>query len=305
MRIVFIGSKDMGCACLNELIKQGEEIVGVIARDDDPNPSMWYGSLSKIAEKNNLKLFKPKDVNDPSFCEEIKALNPDVVLCVFYPKILKKNFIDIPKHECINLHFAPLPKYRGCMPGVWAIMRGEEEFGVTMHYIDEGVDSGDIIVQKKIKIDSTDTGKTLYKKCEEAGLSLFKEGFPLIKENKVKRIPQDESKAIYHKRGLPNDRYIDWEKTAKEIYNFVRALNFPPFPGTRTILGQKEVLIKLVKIKDEDVNTNPGEILEILGDNKFIVSTKDKKIIIETESKIEVKKGERFEERHENTISKS
>ena len=304
MKIVFIGSKDMGCVCLSELIKQGEQIVGVIARDDDPNSSMWYGSVSKIAEKNKLTLFKPKDINDPSFCEKIKTLNPDIVLCVFYPKILKKNFIDIPKYGCINLHFAPLPKYRGCMPGAWAIIEGQDEFGVTMHYIDEGVDSGDIVAQKKFTINRNDTGKTLYKKCEKVGLELFNEAFPIIKNNKVKKIPQDKTKVIYHRRGVPNDRYIDWEKSAKDIFNFVRALTFPPFPGVRTILNGKEILVKSSDILDEKHEGFTGEILDILQGNKVVVAASDKKIVLELFNEINAKQGESFE-KYKNTTCKS
>lgn len=294
MRIVFVGSKDLGCFCLKELINRRENIVGVIARHDDPAPGVWYGSVSKIAEEKDLRVFKPKDINDHGFAKEIKNLRPDMLFVVFYPQILKKHFIDIPPRGCINLHFAPLPKYRGCMPGAWAIIEGQKEFGVTMHYIDEGVDSGDIIAQEMFKIEEDDTGYSLYKRCESIGEKLFKRTFPLIKAQKAGRMSQDKSKVIYHKRGLPNQRYIDWGNSSRNIYNFIRALTFPVFPGPRTTLNGKEIIVKKCRILPEESRVSPGEVFRVLDNNQYVVATKDANIFIEDDGKINLKKGDKL-----------
>jgi methionyl-tRNA formyltransferase len=178
------------------------------------------------------------------------------------------------------------------MPGAWAIIEGQKEFGVTMHHIDVGVDSGDIIAQEMFEIRDDDTGHSLYKRCEEAGLRLFKRTFPLIKDGKAGRTPQDKSKVIYHKRGLPNDRYINWNLPGCEIYNFIRALQFPPFPGPRTLSGHGEVIVKSSRLTSAASGTMPGEVLKISSPDKAIVATKDADILVETEKAAILKKGE-------------
>lgn len=305
MRIVFIGSKDLGCRCLEELISRKEDLVGVIARKDDPYPGMWYGSVSQIAERHGLQLLRPKDINDPDFAKKVMSLKPDIIFVVFYPQILKKHFIEIPPRGCVNLHFAPLPKYRGCMPGGWAIINGEDEFGVTMHYIDEGVDSGDIIAQEFLKISDDETGYTLYKKCEEAGLELFKRTFPLIKEGRAPRTRQDKSKVIYHKRGIPNDRYVDWDKPARSVYNYIRALTFPAFPPPRTTVNGSEIGMVSSKVLGERFDAEPGEVVKILAGNKAVIATADFGIMIEIDGKVALKKGDKLGERTIDTVSRS
>lgn len=276
LSILFIGSKDIGYYCLNELIKSKINIVGVICRHDDPQPDQWYKSVTELAKENNLKFFKPEDINNPEFVEEISGLKPDYIICVQYPKIFKAPLLSVPKLGCINLHFAPLPKYRGCFPIPWAIINGEKEFGITLHYMDVGVDTGDIISQELFEIKETDNGKDLYKRCTEKGVELFNRILPMIKSGDLPRIKQDNSKSLKYDRELPHKGIIDWNLSSKEVHNFIRALFFPPFDCARTLKNGEKIHIPLstiIKSEEFDDKKN-GEIVEINEDG-FLVKTAD------------------------------
>ncbi len=280
-KILFVGSKDIGYYCLNELVKKKEKIVGVVCRHDDPYKGQWYKSVSELALKNKLNVFKPADINDAAFIKEIENLQPDILICAQYPKIFKRNLIQVPSLGCINLHFAPLPKYRGCFPIAWAIINGENEFGVTMHFIDPGVDSGDIIAQEFFSIKDSDSGRDLYDRCTKKGLGLFKKTFPLVKSGKMPRSKQDNALAIKHSREAPFNKIINWNWEAKKVYNFIRSLYFPPFECTFTFYKGSKIHIPKSKIVDnEDYRDKEcGEIVEIMKDG-FLVKAFDKCLFI-------------------------
>jgi len=278
MRIVFIGSKNIGYLCLKQLIEWKKNIVAVIAREDDPHENQWYKSVSELAEENKLNLIKTSNMNDPKLIEQLKKLNTDIFFTAQFPQLYKKEFIKIPKKACINLHFAPLPKYRGCFPTAWAIIDGSDEFGVTIHHIEEGADCGNIIAQKKFPIKEEDNGKTLYEKATRYGLELFKEVFNSFEKNIPKGNKQDEAKVIHHKREFPFGGLIDWNKSSKEIYNFIRALYFPPFPCVFSFLNGEKISIAESQIE----SNGTGEIGEILriDDKVVLVKTGDGSLLI-------------------------
>tara|TARA_Y100000310_G_C20702405_1_gene831071 strand:+ start:7758 stop:8696 length:939 start_codon:yes stop_codon:yes gene_type:complete len=279
--ILFIGSKDIGYHCLNELIKGKENIVGAICRHDDPHEKQWYKSVSGLAIKNNLKVYKPKDINEKVFVEEIKKLNPDFIICVQYPKIFKKDLLDVPKFGSINLHFAPLPKYRGCYPIAWAIINDEKEFGITMHFMDSGVDNGDIIAQEMFEIKDNDSGCDLYNRCTQKGLELFRKTLPVIKSENIPRHKQDNSQAIKYDRKVPYNRTIDLDWKARKVYNFIRALYFFPFEPAFTFYNKEKIHILQSKILEDNIygDRRPGEIVEITKEG-FIVKAIDACLLI-------------------------
>ncbi len=233
MKVLFVGSKNMGIKglrILSDLSEQGiAEIVGVIAREDD-DEKHWYDSVSRLARKIGLKLLMPDTLKNDDFLNEVKAIKPDIGICCFYPKLFKENFFSIPKHGFLNLHFAPLPRYRGALPIPYAIMNDEKIHGITLHKIDVGMDSGDIVFQELLPIYEKDTGYDLYLRCEKFGEKLLREKLPdIFKTGKLIAYKQNDGEVISHYRKDLKEKKAILEKGLGYFYNFVRAFDFPHF----------------------------------------------------------------------------
>lgn len=254
MRIIFIGGKDVGCACLEWLMEEDFEIAAVIVNPNDTEAGRYFRSATELSRPRGIPTFCPEDINSPESVEQIRSLNPDTIVVVYYDQILKRDLIAVPASGCINLHLALAEEYRGCYPTTWAIINGEERTGVTLHYIDEGIDSGDIIAQKIVPIEKSDTGFDLYRKCTEAGIELFKETFPLIAQGKASRTPQKTtSKTRYYPRKSFPSHEVDLNKSGKELCDYIRALTFPPFPAPCFRIGNRKMVI--VEERQEEPET--------------------------------------------------
>ncbi len=211
MRVLFAGGKNIGCGCLDYLLgSSGVEVVGVVVnRNSDAKSDRWYRSASEIAFEHGVPVYSPKSINSKKFVEFLKTLSLDLIVVVYYDGILKKEVISIPENGCINIHMALAENYRGCYPTTWAIMNGECRTGVTLHYINEGIDSGDIIADIVVSIDDDDTGKSLYYKCTDAGIRLFKETFPSILNGTNRRRPQLKNiNTLYYFIKIGNKRFL-------------------------------------------------------------------------------------------------
>ncbi len=243
---IFIGGKQIGVNCLKELLKEGirpKLMIGNI--NDDGKDKSWHQSLIKVAQKNRLPVLVKKRVDNPTVSKKIKAINPEIIFCIGGTQIIPKEILKIPKLGCLNIHPALLPKYRGRYSTVHAVFNGEKYTGATLHWMDEGMDSGPIIMQKQIKINEDDTGQTLYEKVLTfTGTELFKKFLTLwLSGKKIPSRPQDEKKAIYFPKGLPNNGQIDWTWDGKKIRNFIRAMTFEPFPPADFNIGDKKMVI--------------------------------------------------------------
>lgn len=246
MKVVFMGGKLLGPLCLNELLKHREfDLKLVVANRDDVGQDSWYPSMTYLSNGVGLPLARPTTVNDPKFEKLLLKIKPDYIFCVFYEQILKSGVLHAPKHGAINIHYAPLPRYRGRFSTMYGILNGDETTAVTIHWIDKGIDTGEIISQREVPILKTDTAKDLYMRCTVTGLDLFRDLLTKIgKGRKIKSYKQDESKATYTPHRLPNDGNIDWTWDNNRIYNFVRAMTFPPYPGPTFKIGDKEMIIQ-------------------------------------------------------------
>lgn len=237
-----LGGKDLSCNILDYLGKSGKEVVAVIGNNEEKEEK-WYVSLNEKAKELKIPLLTPSNVNSPEFIQELKKLKPDIGFCNYYSQILKKEFLDSFPKGCINLHFAPLPKYRGVMPITWAIINGEKTHGVTMHYIDVGIDDGDIIAKKEFTIEEDDTGLDVYRKCERYGMELFKETFPLIEKGEQKRELQDGKEATYYSKKDLTSFEVDPSWNEKKKYDFIRALTFPPLKPAFMVVNGKKIMV--------------------------------------------------------------
>jgi methionyl-tRNA formyltransferase len=245
MRIVFAGGKDVGCGCLEYLLEYPDvDVVAVIVNSDgDMAAKRWYRSAAELALRHDVPVFAPHSINEPKMITRLQGMAPDLIVVVYYDCILKGDVIGIPKRGCINLHLALAEEYRGCYPTTWALINGEIRTGVTLHYIDEGIDTGDIIAQKAVEILPDDTGKSLYYKCTRAGIELFREAVPSVLEGTIPRVRQiTTERSRYYKREFPS-QCIEFTKSGEEVYNHIRAVYFPPFPLPYFYIGRKKMVI--------------------------------------------------------------
>ena len=166
-----------------------------------------------------------------------------MIVLVYYDQILRHDVLRIPPHGCVNLHLALAEEYRGCYPSTWALMNGETETGVTLHYADEGIDTGDIIAQRTVRIEPQDTGRTLYYKLTQAGIQLFSHMLPRLMSGKTKGRPQVTMECTQtHDRAFPS-QHITFERDGREVLNHIRAVYFPPFPLPYFYLEGKKMVI--------------------------------------------------------------
>ncbi len=263
LKILFVGSKNMGAEnlkVLHELAKKNLlKIEAVIARWDDDEDN-WYKSVSKLSKELGYKTYMPENINSREFVAELANIEYDLGICCFYPKLFKKRLINLPKLGFINLHFAPLPMYRGALPIPHAIINGEKMHGVTIHKINQGMDNGEILGQKFFPIFACDTGAELYKRCEYFGTHLFCE---LIKEIvNIGTLPisflQDTDKIIsFTKKDNPSME-LDIEQRPQKIYNFVRAFDFYPFTPPHLFINNSQYFCY---IKPENHGINRADCL--------------------------------------------
>ncbi|TSD02871.1 MAG: methionyl-tRNA formyltransferase [Parcubacteria group bacterium Greene0714_36] len=242
---VFIGGKQIGVNCLRILLARGITPKLVIANPDDTGRDTWHESLVKTAREAGLPVIVGKKVRDPDCVKKIKNLQPEIIFCIGAMQIIPKEVLSIPRLGCLNIHPALLPKYRGRFSTAHALFNGERWSGATLHWMDEGIDSGPIILQKKVRIEENDTAKTLYDKVlTGAGSKLFVQFLGLWLAGKtIPSSPQNEKEASYYPKGLPNNAEIDWSWDGRKINRFIRSMTFEPFRPPTFTIGDKKMII--------------------------------------------------------------
>ncbi len=285
-RVVFMGTPEYSVPVLKGLI-DNYNVVGVVTQPDKEagrGHEVLYSPIKMLALENNIKVVQPVKVREDYSC--VLEMNPDIIITCAYGQIIPKEILDYPKFGCINVHASLLPKYRGGAPIHRAILNGEKETGITIMYMAEGMDDGDIISQEKVIIRDDETVGELHDELSILGPKLLLETLPSIFEGTNKRIKQDDSKVTLAKIIKKEDEIIDFNDLSVNIYNKVRGLN--PFPGAYAVLDNKRVKIYKSRIGNDKTNKEPGTIIDVLKDG-IVVKTTDGAIIIE-ELKVEGKK---------------
>lgn len=239
MKAVVLAYHNIGCICIEALLKGGVEIVAVFTHKDDPTENVWFRSVAELAASKNIPVFAPDDINHPIWTQRIEKFVPEIIFSCYYRTMVKPVILDIPPMGCLNLHGSLLPKYRGRCPINWVLIHGEKETGVTLHYMTPNPDDGDIVCQKKFAITEDDTAKSLFEKSAEASAALFDEILPKIKSGNAPRHPQDHSKATYFGGRRHADGEIAWQKPAHDIRNLIRAVT-RPYPGAFSYIGENK-----------------------------------------------------------------
>ena len=273
MRIVFMGTPDIAAVCLSKLIDAGREVVGVITGEDKARGRgnvMTPTPVKSLADKNSIPVYTPKTLRDEAFMEILRELSPDIIVVVAYGKILPAEVLFYPKHGSINVHVSLLPKYRGAAPMQRAIMDGEKETGVTIMYMDEGLDTGDIILQESFPIDKNDNFETIHDKSAEIGGNLMLKALAEIENGTATRTKQNEALASYAKKIEKSEAKIDLTKSAEVLDPIIRGLT--PIPGAYLMQNGK-----MLKISSAEAVTGKGSLGEVIatddkGEGSFTVA---------------------------------
>ena len=286
MRVVFMGTPDFSVPAL-ERIATEHEVVAVVTQKDKPKGrgmSVSYTPVKESALKLNIPIYQPDKVKEESFVEELRELNPDVIVVIAFGQILSNDILTLPKYGCINVHASLLPKYRGAAPIQWAVIDGEEKSGVCTMKMDEGLDTGDIIDVDEITLDPKETGGSLFDKLSKLGGELILKTLQNLEFGKATFIKQDDSKSTYAKKMTKELGHIDFTKDAESIERLIRGLN--PWPSAFTYLDGK-----VMKIWDADVVDAGGVPGTVISEEKdsFVIATGSKALKV-NELQLEGKK---------------
>ena len=247
MRILFMGTAELACPCLEAAAHlAGHEVAGVITQPDRPKGRDLKAAPPPVkvtAEKLGLPVHQPLKMREPAAINLVRACNPDLIVAVAYGQILPKAVLEIPPHGCVNVHASLLPRWRGAAPIQYAIFHGDRETGVTTIFMDEHMDTGDIILQRAEPVRADDTSATLHDRLAKLGATLLVETVQLLSSGRTPRVKQDEANATYAKKLTKEDGRIEWTKPAVEIERQIRA--FDPWPGAYTFLG--DTMLKIWK----------------------------------------------------------
>lgn len=293
MNVAIFGKHNIAIKCTEHILKKKVNILFVVSSFKDIAKDNWQLSFKKFSKEKGLTVYSPEKVNSKEFIEILNEANIDFIFSFQYDQILGNEIITKAKKGAINLHFSLLPKNRGCFPPIFAILKGEKFSGVTLHYMDDGIDTGDIISQEKIEIKENFTGLDLYDKCINTGYELFKKTFPIIIKGKNLRIKQNDLFATYNSRTALNfkDNLINWKNYNDVVYNWIRAFIFPPFQYPGFYYKGREIFVRKIKKVNFDYG-EPGRVVAI-KEKMPVVSTLNGTLLLEEISdSINIKEGD-------------
>ena len=273
MRIVLMGSPDFGIPAFRKILDCGYDVPAVVTVPDKQKGrglKLHFSDIKKFAVENSLPVLQPEKLKDENFISELKSLRPDLFIIIAF-RILPKEVFSIPKLGSFNLHASLLPNYRGAAPINHAIMNGEKSSGITTFFLDENVDTGNIILQKEIQIDINDTFGEVYHRMSEAGADAVIESIRLIENKSLELKKQDSTLASKAPKIFKKDCLIDWKKDSAALHNFIRALS--PVPSAYTTSNGKVYKILKSKLTEEKSGYNPGTLFT--HNKRLFVSTID------------------------------
>jgi methionyl-tRNA formyltransferase len=260
MKVLFMGTPEFAKISLEYLVKNKYNIAGVVTQPDKPagrKMILTPSPVKEYASGENIPVYQPQSLKGEDFLDLLKSINPDIIVVVAYGKLIPKNVLDFPKHGCVNVHGSLLPKYRGASPINAAIMNGEKITGITTQYMDEGIDTGDMILKESIEIGKNETYGELHDKLAQIGGRLLIDTLKQIQGGTVKREKQPDAGASYVGKIDNTMCEIDWNLAAQEIHDKIRGLS--PVPAAFTYLNGRKLKIFKSRISDDGI----VELLEV------------------------------------------
>ncbi len=292
-RIVYMGTPEFALPPLEALLAHGEEVVAVVCQPDRPKgrgKKLTAPPLKELALRRGLPVLQPSKIRTPEFREEIRALKPDCLVVAAYGRILPGNLLNLPPLGTINVHGSLLPAYRGAAPIQWAIINGESETGVTIMQMDEGLDTGDILLQRSLAISPEDTSATLAARMAVLGGQALVEALELLKAGKLPAVKQDDKRATSAPPLSKTMSAIDWSLPADKISFLIRGLD--PWPSAQTTLNGQGIRLFKPTVATEPAAAPPGTITVLKPENDRLgIATGDGCLLI---SEIQREGGKRL-----------
>ena len=260
--IVFLGTPDFSLPCLKALVDDGHEVLAVVTQPDRPKGrgrKVVASPVKRAAEKYGLRILQPEKASDESFCQLIRSLSPDLLVVVAFGQILKKPLLESSRWGAVNIHASLLPRYRGAAPIHWAIFNDEAVTGLTAMVMDEGLDTGPILLQREVTVGREETAGELHDRLSVLAGDLLLKTLKGLAENRLREEPQDHARATYAPKIDRRMSLIKWSRSAREISAHIRALD--PWPGALTMLAGKEIKLFAARVADENrIDGVPGRV---------------------------------------------
>lgn len=271
MKVIFMGTPDFSVGTLEALVAAGHEVVLAVTQPDKPKgrgKEMQFTPVKECALKYNIPVFQPRRVREADCIEELRRYHADIMVVVAFGQILPKEILEMTAYGCVNVHASLLPKYRGAAPIQWSIIEGEAVTGVTTMQMDEGLDTGDILLKTEIPIDAKETGGSLHDKLAEAGAKLCVETLQALQNKAVTPIPQGETTTAYAKMLNKQLGNIDWTQSAVAIERLIRGLT--PWPSAYTDWNGKVMKIWDSEVVEGEGGKKPGTIVQVEKDAFYV-----------------------------------
>ena len=266
MRVVFMGTPDFAVGTLEALIAEGYEIRAVVTQPDKPKgrgKTLMPTPVKEVALKHEIPVLQPVKVREPEFVEQLRTMEPDVIVVAAFGQIISRDLLELPKYGCINVHASLLPAYRGAAPIQWAVINGDRESGVTIMRMNEGLDTGDMIDKVVVPLAEDETGGSLFEKLSHAGARLCVKVLEDLESGRAVCTPQpEESTTAYAAMITKKMGEICWQRPAEEIEQLIRGLN--PWPSAYTYLDNKSLKLwkaTVEKAEEETENAVPGQVI--------------------------------------------
>ena len=273
-RILFFGYSEVGYTCLDLLLSRGDNVVALITHEDNPSEKIWFKTPAVAARERGLPVFTPESVNNPEWREKIAALQPDLILSVYYRHMIGTKILAMPRLGAWNIHGSLLPRYRGRAPINWAILHGESCIGMTLHRMVKNADAGDVVDQEGVAIGPRDSAEVAFRKVMPCARIVLERQIDALLAGTAKETPQDESQVTYFGGRTPEDGRINWTQTSAQIFNLIRAVT-DPYPGAFTDIGDARLMIwwaEPVSVATVGRRGKPGEVLSA---NPAVIATAD------------------------------
>jgi len=279
-KVLFIGSKSLGLRCLKEMHNlDAGSVAGVLSIDDRDDIRSVFDDFKRFTSDNNLDLHIASDKTSAE--KAIRDLSPEICFVAGWYWIIGRETLNSVPGGFLGIHNSLLPAYRGGSPLVWAMINGERTVGTSLFSFAEGMDDGPIWAQEKVEVGENDYISDALSKLEEKAVAMLKDNYAAILEEKIKPRPQDHSKATFCAQRMPEDGLIKWEKSSREIYNFIKAQS-EPYPGAFTILDNKKLTIWKARPENTIYYGLPGQVAGRSGDDVCVICGDNKPIILQT-----------------------
>jgi methionyl-tRNA formyltransferase len=273
-RILFFGYSQVGHDCLSLLLGRGDNVVGVITHEDNPAEKIWFRTPAVAAAKKGVPVFTPEKVGTPEWMEKIAALQPDLILSVYYRNMIGMKVLNLAPLGAFNMHGSLLPKYRGRAPINWAVLHGETRIGMTLHRMVKEPDAGAIVDQEGVTIGPRDTAEEAFRKVLPCAQKILSRQIGALLAGRAVETPQDASQATYFGGRKPEDGRIDWTRGSREVFNLVRAVT-DPYPGAFTDVGPSRLMVWWAEPDAASLEGKRGRPGEVLSLAPLIVATGD------------------------------